>query len=91
MLTNKGHRVLYTGVSSDLRSRIWEHRMHKYPKSFTARYNCTQLVYYACFDSIAQAVALEKRLKAGSRKVKEEMIALKNPGWADLWETIQEF
>ncbi len=65
--------------------------MHKYSKSFTARYNCTQLVYFVCFDSIAQAVAMEKRLKAGSRTAKEEMIALQNPDWTDLWETIQHF
>ena len=91
ILTNKWHTVLYTGMSSDLRGRIWEHRMHKYPKSFTARYNCTQLVYFACFDSIAQAVTAEKRIKGGSRFDKETLIRSKNPDWEDLWDSIQEF
>ena len=59
ILTNKNHTTLYTGVTSDLFSRIADHREKKYWNSFTAKYNTHKLVYYETFHSIEEAIARE--------------------------------
>ncbi|MEO9004881.1 MAG: GIY-YIG nuclease family protein, partial [Ginsengibacter sp.] len=46
MITNKNNTVIYVGVSSALRARIWQHKTKFYPKSFTAKYNCDKIVWY---------------------------------------------
>ena len=74
ILTNRNHTTLYIGVTSDLYSRLQEHRMRDHPRSFTARYKLYQLVYYELFHSIEEAIAREKQLKGGSRISKEELI-----------------
>ena len=89
-MTNKRNGTLYTGVTSDLVKRIYQHRTGAYPKSFTARYGCHMLVYYRAFDGIEEAIAEEKRIKAGSRKQKLNLIETNNPLWNDLWEEILE-
>jgi putative endonuclease len=81
-------RVLYTGVTSDLFSRVSEHKQKVYEKSFTASYNCRKLVYYNSFTTIEEAIDEEKRIKGGSRKSKEVLINSMNPEWRDLWEDI---
>jgi putative endonuclease len=85
ILTNVLKSVLYTGVTSDLIRRVQEHKTKVYPDSFTARYNVIYLVYYRNFDSITEAIAEEKRIKAGSRKQKCGLISSINPEWKDLW------
>ena len=55
--------------------------------SFSARYNITKLVYYCWHDNIVDAIAEEKRIKAGNRKTKLFLIETINPGWNDLWLT----
>ncbi len=75
---------MYTGVTSNLLKRIWEHRSKQLPQSFSAKYNCVELVYYRSFDSVEEAIAGEKRIKGGSRMAKERLINSINPGWADL-------
>nr|WP_299467803.1 GIY-YIG nuclease family protein [Mucilaginibacter sp.] len=45
-MTNKQNAVFYTGVTSDLIGRTWDHKNKTYPKSFTSKYNCDKLVYY---------------------------------------------
>ena len=90
MITNKYNTVLYVGVSSALRARIWEHKTKFYPKSFTAKYNCDKIVWHECFPTIVEAIDREKQLKAGNRKKKEALINAMNPGWKDLWEDIQD-
>lgn len=67
ILTNKHLTVLYTGVTSNLISRIWEHKTKVYATSFTAKYNCDQLIYYRAFSTIEEAIAAEKAIKGGSR------------------------
>lgn len=89
IMANRHHTTLYVGVTSDLVGRMIKHREHFYPKSFTARYNVTKLVYYERFDSIVKAIAREKQLKAGSRKAKEKLIQVMNPEWKDLFEEIK--
>lgn len=89
ILTNVHHTTIYTGVTSDLVGRIVQHREKVYPKSFTARYNLTKLVYYKLFHSIEEAIAREKQIKAGSRAAKEKLINAFNPGWKDLFDEIK--
>ena len=62
ILTNRYNRVFYTGVTSDLFNRITEHKSHKYPKSFTAKYNVEKLVYFEGFHSIEEAIDREKQI-----------------------------
>ncbi len=80
---------MYTGVTSGLFSRITEHKEHKYPRSFTAKYNIEKLVYFEGFLSIEEAFDYEKQIKAGSRKVKISLIENLNPNWTDLFEEVK--
>ena len=86
--TNKSNHVLYTGVTSNLKSRIENHKTKKYPNSFTAKYNCDKLVYFEEFNSIVDARAREKQIKAGSRAKKLKLIEAMNPKWEDLYKTL---
>lgn len=85
IMTNADRSVLYTGVTSNLYRRVWEHRNKIFPQSFTSRYKCFMLVYYMQFDQIESAIMEEKRLKGGSRKQKEDLISYQNKEWKDLW------
>lgn len=85
ILTNKHHTVLYTGVTSDIYSRILEHRNRIYP-GFTAKYNATILVYFEQFGNIYDAIEREKAIKGGSRQRKLNLINSLNPDWEDLWD-----
>ncbi|MEQ9298092.1 MAG: GIY-YIG nuclease family protein [Cyclobacteriaceae bacterium] len=89
ILTNKRNSTLYIGVTSDLLSRMDEHRQKKYPRSFSARYNLNKLVYYQAFHSIEEAIDRENQLKAGSRKKKLDLINGLNPDWNDLFDEVQ--
>ena len=86
LITNKNNTVIYTGVTSDLTKRVWQHKSKFYKNSFTARYNCDKLVYFERLNTMTEAIAREKQLKAGNRKRKEELINLENPEWKDLSE-----
>jgi putative endonuclease len=88
ILTNQNHSVLYTGVTSNLRGRVWDHKHKSYPRSFTAKYNCSKLIYYNFFPTIQEAIAEEKRIKAGSRMAKIKLIDGINPQWRDLYQDI---
>ena len=87
IMANQHHTVLYTGVTSDIISRIQQHRSKFRTSSFTAKYNVDKLVYYKPFPTIEEAIAEEKRIKAGNRKQKISLIESMNPGWEDLWIT----
>ena len=86
IVTNLTHSVLYTGVTSDIISRIWDHKNKTYPKSFTAKYNCNKLVYYLFYPHIEEAIAVEKALKGGNREFKIKLINELNPNWSDLYQ-----
>ena len=90
IMTNKNNTALYTGVSSTLRDRVYQHKSGKYNNSFTHRYNCHKLVYYEGFISIEEAIVREKQIKAGSRKKKQNIIKQKNPEWKDLYDSITD-
>ena len=87
ILTNKNHAVLYTGVTNDLRERVYQHK-EKLVKGFTKKYNVDKLVYYEHFTHIDEAIAREKQIKAGSRKKKIDLINSLNPEWKDLWDEV---
>ena len=74
IMTNVLKSVLYTGVTSNLRNRVQQHRTKYYPNGFSARYNVVYLVYYRNFASVAEAIAEEKRIKGGNRKQKCNLI-----------------
>ncbi|HCJ52126.1 MAG: endonuclease [Candidatus Kerfeldbacteria bacterium RIFCSPLOWO2_01_FULL_48_11] len=85
MMTNKRKNVLYTGVTSDLSFRVYEHK-NKLKKGFTSKYNIKILVWYEEYDSIYDAIAREKQIKKWVRVKKEELINKLNPTWEDLSE-----
>ena len=60
ILTNKYNGTLYTGVSSNLPKRIWEHKS-KFIKGFTSKYNLIKLVYYEIYEDMYQAISREKQ------------------------------
>ena len=83
ILASKGKR-LYTGVTSQLRIRVSQHKAKKNPDSFTARYKIDQLVYYETFATIEEAIARETKIKNMHRIRKIELIVGSNPTWQDL-------
>lgn len=88
IMTNDFNNVYYTGVTSDSRNRVWQHRNSIYQNSFTSKYKCYKLVYYLFFPNIEEAIGEEKRIKGGSRQQKIELIEKLNPVWADLFDTL---
>jgi putative endonuclease len=84
LMTNKSNSVIYTGVTSDLKKRVDEHRAG-FPESFTKNYNVCKLVYYEAFDDIETAISLEKQIKGGSRNKKVELIRKSNPEFRDMY------
>jgi len=87
ILTNNHHTTLYIGVTSNLIQRIFTHK-EKFFEGFSKKYNLSKLVYYEVCSNIEQAILREKRLKAGSRQRKIDLIDKFNPDWADLWDKI---
>lgn len=77
-------RVLYIGITSVFEKRLIEHRIKAYPRSFTAQYNVTRLVYYEEFTRVDDAIAREKQLKGWRRSKKVALIERQNPDWNDL-------
>ncbi len=83
IMTNPRNTVLYTGVTSDLKRRIFEHK-NKLLSGFIAKYNVTKLVYYEVYEDPENAILREKQIKAGSRAKKIRLIHSLNPEWRDL-------
>ena len=88
ILSNKRNGTLYTGVTSNLVKRIFEHK-EKVVNGFSAKYNLDLLVYYEEWWSIEEAIQREKKLKAGNRKKKLNLIESINPDWKDLSEYLE--
>ena len=84
ILTNTHHTVLYTGVTSDLERRCYEHRKKKI-KGFTQKYNVDKLIYFERFDFIDLAIAREKQIKGYSRTKKIALIDKFNKEWKELY------
>jgi putative endonuclease len=83
IMTNPRKTVLYTGLTSNLPRRVYEHK-EKLAPGFASRYNVTDLVYYEMAETAEAAIAREKQLKAGSRRRKIDLIKSMNPTWRDL-------
>lgn len=82
-------RVLYTGVTSDLGRRVYEHKQKSTP-GFTSRYDVTNLAYYELYQDVNQAIYREKQIKGWLRKKKVALIESLNPKWIDLTSTITD-
>ena len=65
IMTNKSNTVLYTGVTGDLKGRVYQHR-NKLVEGFTKKYNLQKLVYYQVFGDPEKAILREKQIKGGS-------------------------
>jgi putative endonuclease len=89
IITNKYNTVLYTGVTSDLLSRVYQHKNNYYPKSFSSRYKCCKIVWYEYYIAIEEAIEVEKRIKKWRRAWKMELIKRQNENFIDLWDNIQ--
>jgi putative endonuclease len=86
IMASRRNGTVYTGVTSNLVQRAWQHRsLHK---GFAGKYRCGMLVWYEVHDEMRNAIAREKQLKGGSRKKKLALIEAMNPEWADLFERI---
>ncbi len=86
-MTNKHDSVLYTGITSDLKKRVYEHK-EKLAAGFTKRYSVTKLVYYEVFVDPENAIQREKQIKGGSRAKKIALINGVNKEWRDLYDEI---
>ena len=86
-MTNKSNNVLYTGVTSDLLKRVYEHK-EKLVGGFTKKYRINKLVYYESFGDIENAILREKQIKAGSRNKKIELIKSINAEMKDLYNEL---
>ncbi len=85
IMSNKGRTTLYIGVTSDLQSRVHQHKHSFYP-GFTSKYKCFDLVYYEHFWGMEQAIEREKQLKNWHRDWKLNLIKETNPDMKDLSE-----
>ncbi|MFA6141500.1 MAG: GIY-YIG nuclease family protein [Hyphomicrobium sp.] len=83
IVTNRRNGTLYTGVTNDLKRRVWQHKYKTHP-GFTAQYNLGRLVYFETYQAIIDAIDREKQIKAGSRAKKIALIEKENPSWSDL-------
>jgi putative endonuclease len=87
ILTNKYNSVLYTGVTTGLIKRVYQHK-NKLTPGFSSKYNLNKLVYYEVFESVIEAIAREKQIKGGSRADKIKPIKSVNPEFEDLWNKL---
>ena len=86
-MTNTNNTVLYTGVTSNLVKRVYEHK-NKKVRGFTERYNLHKLIYYEFFEDMINAIMREKQVKGWLRSKKILLIEKVNPDWNDLYVSI---
>lgn len=87
ILTNKNNTVLYTGITSNLQKRIWEHK-NSLAEGFTKKYKLHKLIYYETLEEIEEAIKREKQIKNWHRDWKIKLIKSKNPNFQDLYSEI---
>lgn len=87
VMASRRNGTLYTGVTSNLAQRVYQHRESLVP-GFASRYSCRTLVWYELHANMDAAIAREKQIKAGSRARKLALIEASNPGWRDLFEDL---
>ena len=87
IVASRKNGTLYTGVTSALVRRTWQHRTSAVA-GFTARYGCKRLAWYEIHETMESAILSEKQIKGGSRAKKIALIVADNPDWNDLWDSI---
>ena len=87
MVASRKHGTLYTGVTSNLARRIWEHRNGIY-EGFSKQYGATRLVWYESHATKEAAIPREKQMKKWNRSWKVQLIEQGNPAWNDLYEEL---
>ncbi len=87
MIGNKNNTTIYTGITSNLIKRIWEHK-NKITEGFSSRYNLVKLLYYETLNDPENAIIREKQIKSGSREKKIRLIESMNPDWEDLYPNL---
>jgi putative endonuclease len=87
ILASKRNGTLYTGVTSDLIQRVWQHEQDLV-EGFTKKYRVKKLVYYEVHDNAESAITREKQIKKWRRKWKLRLIEEKNPQWKNLYDEI---
>jgi putative endonuclease len=87
IMSNRRNGVLYTGVTTDLPRRAYEHR-EGLLKGFTRQYGLKRLVYYEAIDDVRDAIQREKNIKHWPRAWKVRLVHVFNPEWADLYESL---
>jgi putative endonuclease len=85
IMTNHPNGILYLGVTTSLKHRIWQHR-EGLIDGFTKRYGLTRLVYAEPHADIAAAIQRERNMKHWSRAWKVRLILQANPEWTDLYD-----
>jgi putative endonuclease len=84
IMANHRNGTIYTGVTSDLPKRTWQHREGLVP-GFTKRFGCKRLVWFELQSTMELAILREKQIKAGSRHKKVRLIEANNPEWLDMF------
>ena len=87
MVANRRNGTIYTGVTSNLPRRAFEHR-EGLVKGFSSKYDCRVLVWYELHATMYDAIVREKQIKGGSRAKKVALIESSNPEWNDLFDTL---
>ena len=87
MMASGRSGTLYTGVTANLPRRAFEHR-EGLLNGFSAKYGCKVLVWYELHETMIEAIAREKQIKAGSRAKKLALIEGLNPGWKNLYDSL---
>lgn len=88
--TNRTKKVLYTGITNELRRRLWEHQQDAQTekRTFAGKYNCYYLIYWERFQYVEHAIEREKEIKGWVRSKKEDLINAFNPAWRFLNEEV---
>lgn len=87
ILSNFKRNVFYTGVTSNLLRRVWEHK-EGIVDGFTNDYQVHDLLYFETYDDPKIAIAREKQIKNWNRRKKNVLIAKQNPTLKDLYPTL---
>jgi len=87
ILASRPNGTLYTGMSSNLVQRVWQHKSNTI-EGFTDKYNVKNFVYFEVHDSAENAITREKQIKKWRRKWKLRLIEDQNPHWVDLYDKI---
>ena len=83
ILANINNKVIYTGITNDIKRRIYEHKSHLI-EGFTKRYNVDRLVYFEETTDVKAAIEREKQIKGWSRSKKNALIEKENSAWQEL-------